>query len=266
MRKCKMKKMVVLLSTCSILFAGIMASFCQQTVSEEAKRHFDRGTAAVEIAKDPGDYKIAIDEFKQAAALAPDWPDAFYNLGLVQEKSGQFKDAADTLKTYLKLAPNAADGDSVKSLINKLEFKAEQVLSIPDIINVLVSGFAFGGEGWNYSATVRTANRECRRLWKELAFSREDTDTVKVLKSTLYYPVRDSYQTLRVTGPVLKYLTTINVCDASANRQEHDCSSIMENEVEVVSRRFIKINQKVIRGGSGAGVGNGDRFACTFQK
>jgi hypothetical protein len=108
-----MKRMLVLLSTCSIFFAGIMASFGQQTVSEEAKRHFDRGTAAVEIAKDPGDYKIAIDEFKQASALAPNWPNVYYNPGLVQEKSGQSKYATDTLK----FAPNAADGDSVKSLM-----------------------------------------------------------------------------------------------------------------------------------------------------
>jgi tetratricopeptide (TPR) repeat protein len=261
-----MKKMFVLLSIGSILLSGITASFCQQNISEEAKRHFDRGTAAVEMAKDPEDYKVAIDEFKQAAALAPEWPDVYYNLGLVQEKAGQFKNAVDTLKTYLKLAPNAADGDAVKSLINKSEFKAEQVLSIPDIINVLVSSFVYGGEGWNYSATVKTSNRECRRLWKELSFSREGVDSVKVLQSTRYYPVRDSYQTLRIRGPVLKYVTTINVCDASANKQERGCDSIMENEVEVVSRSLIKINQKVIRGGSGAGVGNGDRFSCTFQK
>jgi tetratricopeptide (TPR) repeat protein len=261
-----MKRMPALISFCLIVFAEITTSFGQQTISEEARRHFDRGTAAVEIAKDPGDYKVAIDEFKQASALAPYWPDACYNLALVQEKAGQFKDAADALKTYLKLAPNATDADSVKSLINKLEFKAEQVLSIPDIINVLVSGFSLGGDGWKYAATVKTAGRECRLMWQELAFSREGADTVKVLKSSIYYPVRDSYQTLRVTGPVLKYATTINVCDAAANRQDGDCSSIIENEVEVASRRLIKVNQRVIRGGSGAGVGNGDKFSCTFQK
>jgi tetratricopeptide (TPR) repeat protein len=261
-----MKNTLVLLSTYLILFAGITASFCQQTSSEAAKRHFDRGMAAVEMAKSPEDYRSAIEEFKQAAALAPEWPDVYYNLGLVQEKAGQLKDAANSLKTYLKLDPNAADGDTVKSLVNKLEFKAEQVLSIPEIINVLVSGFSLGQEGWNYSATAKTGNRECRRFWNELAFLREGVDMVKVLKSTLYYPVTNSYQTLRVTGPALKYVTTINVCDESANKQEHGCSSIMENEVEVVSRNLVKINQKVIRGGSGAGVGPKDKFSCTFQK
>jgi hypothetical protein len=40
----------------------------------------------------------------------------------------------------------------------------------------------------------------------------------------------------------------------------------MENEVEVVSRNLIKVKQRVIRGGSGAGVGNGDKFSCSFQK
>ena len=55
-----MKRMRVLLSACSILFAGITVSFCQQPVSEEARRHFDRGMAAVEIAKTPEDYKFVM--------------------------------------------------------------------------------------------------------------------------------------------------------------------------------------------------------------
>jgi tetratricopeptide (TPR) repeat protein len=262
----EMKKMLVILSIYSILFAGIAASYGQQSVSDEAKRHFDRGMVAAEMAKAPEDYRTAIAEFKQAAALAPEWPDAYYNLGLVQEKAGQLQDAAGNLKKYLKLAPNAADGDTVKSLINKLEFKAEQVLSLPDIIDVLVSDFVFEKNGWHYSATMKTANRECRRTWGELSFARDGVDSVKVLKSTFYYPVVNSNQTLKVTGPVLKYITTINVCDESANRQQHGCSSVMENEVEVVSRNLIKINQKVIRGGSGAGVGPKDKFSCTFRK
>jgi tetratricopeptide (TPR) repeat protein len=261
-----MKKTIVILSTFLILFFGITASFGQQNISDEAKRHFDRGMAAVEIAKYPVDYETAIDEFKKSAALAPEWPDVYYNLGLIQEKAGQLKDAADNLKTYLRLSPNAADADTIKSVINKLEFKAEQVLSIPDIIDALVSGFSMEREGWKYSPTVKTADRECSRFMGELSFLREGVDAVKVLKSTLYYPIRKSYQTLKVTGPVFKYMTTINVCDESANRQEGDCTSVMENEVEVVSKRLIKVNQRVIRGGSGAGVATGDKFSATFQK
>jgi tetratricopeptide (TPR) repeat protein len=249
------------------LFIGFSCPAFSQNVSDEARRHFDRGMAAVEIVKAQEDYEVAIEEFKQAALLAPEWPDAYYNLGLLQEKAGRSKDAADSLKIYLKLSPDAVDAGTIKSLINKLEFKAEQTLSIPDIIEVLVSGFDYETDIWKYTSTGKTGNRECRRGWGELRFSREGVDTVKALKAIQYYQtVTNSYQTLKVTGPVLKYITTINVCDKTANKQEDGCDSIMENEIEVVSKRLIKINQKVIRGGSGAGVATGDSFSCTFQK
>ena len=57
-----------------------------QNISDEARRNFDRGMAAVEMAKSPADYKDAIKEFEKAAKLAPGWADVYYNLGMVQEK------------------------------------------------------------------------------------------------------------------------------------------------------------------------------------
>jgi tetratricopeptide (TPR) repeat protein len=263
----KKKRMLKYLIISVSLLTGFSGPAFSQDVSDEARRHFDRGMAAVEIVKAQEDYEVAMEEFKQAAMLAPEWPDAFYNLGLVQEKAGRLKDAADSLKIYLKLAPDATDADTVKSLINKLEFKAEQTLTIPDIIEALASGFDYENDIWKYTATGKTGDRECRRGRGELRLSREGVDTVKALKSDfLYQPVPYSYQTLKVTGPVLKYTTTINVCDDAAEKKRGGCSSIVENEIEVVSKRLIKINQKVIRGGYGAGVTDGDEFSCTFQQ
>lgn len=60
-----------------------------------------------------------------------------------RRKPGDYKDAVDNLNKYLRLAPNASDVATVKSLINKLEYKAEQVLTVPEIIDVLVSGFQY---------------------------------------------------------------------------------------------------------------------------
>jgi tetratricopeptide (TPR) repeat protein len=120
-----MNKIIVLHTTILILFCGIASSF-GQTVSDEAKRHFDRGMAAVEMAKTAEDYGSAIKEFEQAAKLAPDWPDVYYNLGMVQEKAEKYSDAVTNLKQYLRLAPNASDAETAKSLINKLEYRAEK--------------------------------------------------------------------------------------------------------------------------------------------
>ncbi|TRZ88817.1 MAG: tetratricopeptide repeat protein [Methanosarcinales archaeon] len=100
------------------------------TVPKEAQRHFDRGMAAVEMAKSPDDYAAAIKEFEQAIRFAPDWPDVYYNLGMVQEKAGKYRDAITSLRQYLQLVPNASDATTVKSLINKLEYKAEPVLAV----------------------------------------------------------------------------------------------------------------------------------------
>lgn len=124
-----MKKIIVLLTTIFILIFGIASSF-GQTVSEEARRHFDYGMAAIEMAKSPADYEAAIKEFEQATKLAPDWPDAFYNLGLAQEGVEKFADAARSYRQYLRLAPDADDAEEIKSLINKLEYKAIPLLPI----------------------------------------------------------------------------------------------------------------------------------------
>lgn len=126
-----MKNVFVIFCVAAIIIAGILTANGQD-VSEEARRHFDRGMAAIEMAKSPADIETAIKEFEQAKKLAPDWPEVYYNLGLVQEKAGKFADAAANLKQYIRLAPNASDAAAVKSLINKLEYKAEPVAAVPD--------------------------------------------------------------------------------------------------------------------------------------
>lgn len=110
-----------------------------QAHSQEAQRYFDRGMAAVEMANSPNDYVPAINEFKQAISLAPDWPDAYYNLGMVQEKAGKHADAIASLRQYLRLAPDADDAATVTKLVNKLEYKAEQEVTKEDALEIFGS-------------------------------------------------------------------------------------------------------------------------------
>lgn len=88
-----------------------------QTVSEEANRHFTRGMAAVEMAQSEGDYEDAIREFEQAIRLTPNFSNAYYNLGMVQEKAGKFDDAIINLRKYLELNPSASDREAVLQFI-----------------------------------------------------------------------------------------------------------------------------------------------------
>jgi tetratricopeptide (TPR) repeat protein len=117
--------MVILLAWAPVTLAG--------TVSEEARRFMSRGMAAVEMAKTPKDYERAVREFEQAAELAPDWPDVYFNLGSVQAKAGNYGEAVRHYKRYLELAPNASDAAKVRNEIYKLEYRAEQYSRVSEL-------------------------------------------------------------------------------------------------------------------------------------
>jgi len=95
-------------------------------VPEDAKRFLARGRAAVKIAMDEQGFLKAAEESKQALRLAPWLAEGYYNLGLVQDKAGQYADAIRSLKLYLLAAPNAADAQTVKEKVYELDFLLEQ--------------------------------------------------------------------------------------------------------------------------------------------
>ena len=104
-------------------FSGLSLA---QDVSQEAKRHMFRGQAAMEEATDASGYRDAVSEFKQATQLAPNWADAWFNLGIAQEKAEDFGGAMASFKRYLVLAPDAPDTEEVEGLIFKLEYKRDK--------------------------------------------------------------------------------------------------------------------------------------------
>ena len=121
--KVKKKMMRIAVISLTIAFCFSIGIAGAQNISNEALRHFNRGTAAVGRAKSPADYEFAIREFKKATRLAPAWPDAYYNLGLIQEKIGRYGNAIRNLRKYLKLSPNAKEAGKVKKFITKIEHK-----------------------------------------------------------------------------------------------------------------------------------------------
>jgi lipoprotein NlpI len=64
--------------------------------------------------------------FEKVAQLAPQWPDVYYNLGLLLEKTGNYDDAIQNFRTYLQLAPASPDAHQVRETIYKLEYKRER--------------------------------------------------------------------------------------------------------------------------------------------
>lgn len=95
-------------------------------VPKEAERFMIRGAMAVKTAKDANDYKDAVAEFEKATLAAPWLANAYYNLGIAQEKAGVLVEAMGSLKLYLLAAPDAADANNVEKLIIEIEYRQEK--------------------------------------------------------------------------------------------------------------------------------------------
>jgi len=93
---------------------------------DTAKREMAFGEAATEDAKDKAGLKRAAEEFNKAVRKAPNCAAAFFNLGVVQEKSGELVAAKAAYEQYLKLAPSAPDAESVEQQVFKLEYRIQQ--------------------------------------------------------------------------------------------------------------------------------------------
>ncbi len=113
------------LATILVLLFGASSS-PGQTVPQEARRHFDSGTAAVKA----GDYETAVREFEDATGLAPDWPDAFFNLGLARMGAGRYAEAAKSFRQYSRLAPQANDAEGMSQAAEALGYFYSGVAAI----------------------------------------------------------------------------------------------------------------------------------------
>ncbi len=122
MEKMKLFYLVTVLAVGSLLFSIVNAG----EVSEEARKHMNRGQAAIEMAKTPADYEEAVLEFKKAVELAPSWPSAHYNLGIAQEKAGNLEESVQSLKTYLSLSSDAENKEQVHKIIDQIEYRLER--------------------------------------------------------------------------------------------------------------------------------------------
>jgi len=255
-----MKRLNLVLAVAAIVIAGFTSSF-GQNISDEARRHFDRGAAAVEMAKSPIDYEAAIIEFKQAIELAPEWADAYFNLGKVQEQAEKFADAIASLRQYLRLAPNASDVEAVKSLINKLQYKAENTLTNAVIISVLTSLST-----WEVKGTCSPG------AWSS-SIKGADNNSIKVPYTLLMVagvssPMM-SWKTQQVNGPTVRFEIIRNICSGGevvlGDGKRHDCTEGYAVEVEVVSKTKVIERQVTTRTTDWGGEQIGDKAQCELS-
>ena len=98
-----------------------------------------RGIAAVEMARNDAELAKAAVEFRKATELAPQMALAWYNLGAVQVKIGQFKDAITSYKRYLAVSPPSEDTRRIGDEIIKLEYRIEQAQAFNSMTGYWIS-------------------------------------------------------------------------------------------------------------------------------
>ncbi len=95
---------------------------------DETERRMARGIAAFKAAQSVADYQDAVKEFAQATLAAPWYSDAYFNLGLAQDKAEQYDAAVSSLKLALLASPGSKD---IKTLMYQVEYRADQA-NTPD--------------------------------------------------------------------------------------------------------------------------------------
>lgn len=95
-------------------------------VPEEAERHMAYGTAAFTGAKSLADYKESANEFEQATFAAPWYGDAYFNLGVAQDKAENYEAALRSLHLARLALPESKD---IKTLIYQIEYRNKKAHS-----------------------------------------------------------------------------------------------------------------------------------------
>lgn len=95
-------------------------------IPEDARRHFARGEAALELGQSQQEFDDSASEFESALHVAPWWPEAHRNLAKAYEKSAKYQLAISAYNGYLAAAPAAADQSDIRSRIYKLEYAADR--------------------------------------------------------------------------------------------------------------------------------------------
>ncbi|HXX22242.1 MAG TPA: PDZ domain-containing protein [Terriglobia bacterium] len=104
-------------------------------IPPDAMRHEAYAATAFQESTGAQDLTRAARELVQALKLAPWWGEAYKNLGLVLQKTGQFGEAARNLQLYLLAAPNAPDAQNVQTEIYSLQYQAQH----PPYLGILMN-------------------------------------------------------------------------------------------------------------------------------
>ena len=141
-----MKKILNLMA----LFFGML--FIVQSVAyadscSSVEREMVQGQTAVEVARNDSGFQKAARLFEKATEKAPGCADAYYNLGLVYEKTTDYAKAKKALEKYLRLSPDAKDAATVRKQIYRLEFLVSNKVEEQKSLKTAEGRFVDNGDG-----------------------------------------------------------------------------------------------------------------------
>jgi tetratricopeptide (TPR) repeat protein len=122
------------------------------TLSPGAVAAFERGVSMAEMER----FAAAEAAFETALREQPDWPPAVYNAGVMSARRGDRSKAAEQLRRYQTLAPEAPDVAEVSRAIGRWEGSADDRARLPDPGTTLALGMVLPGTGQFYSGRTWT--------------------------------------------------------------------------------------------------------------
>lgn len=131
----RLSRMIWLILAASLLAGADNTSL---PAGEKALENYQAIVSMLEAVDGPEDYEFAVQHLTSIIQFYPDWPEPYYTLGIVLEKEGRFAEAAEALRTYLVLKPDARNAGQVAQLVDRLDAKARRGLDLETVTGILV--------------------------------------------------------------------------------------------------------------------------------
>src|SRR5271170_4052882 len=135
-------------STKIMTAAMVAASFGQPAFSQSPPGDFDTISAEAAAARAQGDIPGAIQLYRQAVELNPQWLDGWWFLGILQYGADQYAPAIDALTHFIALTPNGGAAIALRGLC---EFETGQY---PEALQDIQHGISLGAANQPRNAQI----------------------------------------------------------------------------------------------------------------
>jgi tetratricopeptide (TPR) repeat protein len=191
------------------------------SIPEEARKHFVMGTTLFKDAKTTADFSRATREFNQATELAPQWPDARYNLALAKEAAGDYSGAMADLKLYQRFKLSEDEARKVQDKIYVLEAKGTEAKEKNAAANAAKTQAAAGAEKKAFIRSILGVWKKNTGKWdspiSQISINSSDYENIAITAPdstithvsltgiTLHFTLTSYYREARLADGTIRY-------------------------------------------------------------